>query len=267
MASLLRTSGTSNTSRLHRVSPYLVVVLALAVVGGLYTAFLAPKSDAQSGGRSDQSLAVKAGADLYLKGCSTCHGLNLEGGAGGPSLIGVGSASVVFQMESGRMPLANGGVQAPRKDSKYTPEQIDQIAAFVQSHGGGAELPQGSLTDGDLALGGELFRTNCASCHNFAGAGGALTYGKYAPALDESSARVIYSAMLSGPENMPRFGNGQLSEADKKAITYYVRHLTTAQAPGGNELGRFGPVSEGLLIWVVGIGALVGVTLWIGNRA
>ncbi|MCW2496770.1 c-type cytochrome [Jatrophihabitans sp.] len=268
MASLLRTSGTSGSSRLSRLSPYVVVALALAVVGGLYTAFLAPKSGAQTGGgNTDQSLTVKAGSDLYLKGCSTCHGLNLEGGAGGPSLIGVGSASVVFQVESGRMPLANGTVQAPRKDPKYTGEQIDQLAAFVQAHGGGAQLPQGNLTDGDLALGGELFRTNCASCHNFAGAGGALTYGKYAPALDDASARVIYAAMLSGPENMPRFGDGQLSESDKKAITNYVKHVTAAQAPGGNELGRVGPVSEGLLIWVAGIGSLVGVTLWIGNRS
>ena len=118
----------------------------------------------------------------------------------------MGEASVVFQVESGRMPLANGGVQAPRKDPKYNIAQVDQLAAFIQANGGGPQLPSGSLTDGDLADGGELFRTNCASCHNFAGAGGALTYGKYAPPLDEASARVIYSAMQAGPESMPRFG-------------------------------------------------------------
>jgi ubiquinol-cytochrome c reductase cytochrome c subunit len=244
------------------------VVFSLVVVGALYTLLFAPKTEAQKGQNvGDTSAQVKAGSQLYATGCSTCHGLNLEGGAGGPSLIGVGSASVIFQVESGRMPLAEAGVQAPRKDAKYTDEQVDQLAAYIQAHGGGPEIPEGSLTEGDLAQGGELFRTNCASCHNFAGAGGALTYGKYAPPLNDVSARVIYAAMQSGPENMPRFSDAQLSEADKKAITYYVRHITEASGTGGNKLGNFGPVSEGLLIWVAGIGALVGITLWIGNRA
>ena len=85
------------------LAPYVVVLLGLALVGGLYTAFLAPKSVAQD--TPAQSMAVKAGRDLYLQGCSTCHGLNLQGGAGGPTLIGVGASAVVFQVESGRMPL------------------------------------------------------------------------------------------------------------------------------------------------------------------
>lgn len=257
----------TSPSRLSRSSPYVVVLLALAVVGGLYTALLAPQGNAQDRSTGDQSLAVKAGRDLYLQGCSTCHGLNLQGGAGGPTLIGVGEAAVVFQVESGRMPLANGGVQAARKDLAYTVPEIDQLAAYVQANGGGPTLPSGSLTDGDLQQGGQLFRTNCASCHNFAGAGGALTYGKYAPTLEPASARVVYSAMQSGPESMPRFSDGQLSVADKKAITYYVRYITRAAQPGGDDLGKVGPVPEGLVIWIVGIGAVVLLTLWIGNRA
>ena len=268
----------TSPGRLARLSPYVVVLLALVLVGGLYTAFLAPRSAAveseapggktevtRSGG--DQSMAVKAGRDLYLQGCSTCHGLNLQGGAGGPTLIGVGEAAVVFQVESGRMPLAAGVVQAPRKKPQYSVAQVDQLAAFIQSNGGGPTLPEGSLTDGNLQEGGELFRTNCSSCHNFAGAGGALTYGKYAPTLEPASARVIYSAMQHGPESMPRFADGQLSVEEKKAITYYVRYITRAAQPGGNDLGRFGPVPEGIVIWLVGIGALVMTTLWIGNRA
>ncbi len=253
----------------RKLNQYVVVLVGLALLGGLYTA-LAPRTTAQEEpqqGSSDQSLAVKAGRDLYLQGCSTCHGLNLQGGAGGPSLIGVGEASVVFQVESGRMPLANGTVQAPRKDPKYTIAQVDQLAAYIQANGGGPTLPEGSLTDGDLQEGGELFRLNCASCHNFAGSGGALTYGKYAPELAPASARVIYSAMQSGPESMPRFGDGQLSVEEKKAITYYVRYITTATQPGGNDLGKYGPVPEGLVMWLAGIGGLVVMTLWIGNRA
>ncbi len=261
-------SASNPPGRVARLAPYLVVLLGLTLVGGLYTAVLAPTSSAQDAAKpSDQSMAVKAGRDLYLQGCSTCHGLNLQGGAGGPTLIGVGEAAVVFQVESGRMPLSAGVVQAPRKKPQYSVAQIDQLAAYIQANGGGPTLPSGSLTDGDLQLGGELFRTNCSSCHNFAGAGGALTYGKYAPPLEPSSARVIYSAMQSGPESMPRFSDGQLSVEEKKAITYYVRYITRAAQPGGSDLGKFGPVPEGLVIWLVGISALVVTTLWIGNRA
>lgn len=256
---------TGSVSR-RKISSYAVLLLALALVGGLYTA-LAPSSRAQESPTADQSLQVKAGRDLYLVGCSTCHGLNLQGGAGGPSLIGVGSASVVFQVESGRMPLAGAAVQAQRKDPKYSIAQVDQLAAYIQTQGGGPQLPTGSLTDGSLQEGGELFRLNCASCHNFAGSGGALSYGKYAPDLEPASARVIYAAMQSGPESMPRFSDGQLSVDEKKAITNYTRYVTSAAQPGGNDLGKAGPVPEGLVIWLVGIGALIAGTLWIGNRA
>jgi ubiquinol-cytochrome c reductase cytochrome c subunit len=257
----------SAPSRLQRLSGYTVILLALAFVGMLYTAFGAPKGRAEDAPTTEQSTAIKAGRELYLQGCSTCHGLGLQGGAGGPSLIGVGESAVVFQVESGRMPLYAGTIQAPRKKPKYSLKEIDQLAAFVGSHGGGPKLPSGSLTDGNLQEGGELFRTNCASCHNFAGSGGALTYGKYAPELTTASARVIYAAMQTGPENMPRFSDNQLTPEEKKAVTRYVEFITKSPQPGGSDLGRYGPVPEGMVIWLVGLAALVGVTLWIGARA
>ena len=256
----------SQPSRLQRLSGYTVILLALAMVGALYTAFGAPKGRADDS-TTQQSMAVKAGRELYLQGCSTCHGLGMQGGAGGPSLIGVGASAVVFQVESGRMPLYAGTMQAPRKKPKYTIGQIDQLAAYVAAHGGGPSLPAGKLDDGDLQLGGELFRTNCASCHNFAGSGGALTYGKYAPELKPASARVIYAAMQTGPENMPRFSDNSLTPDEKKAVTTYVKFITSAPQPGGSALGRYGPVPEGLVIWLFGLTALVGATLWIGARA
>jgi ubiquinol-cytochrome c reductase cytochrome c subunit len=254
------------TSTRSRLSGYAVVVLALALVGGLYTALAAPKSKAED--PVNQSIAVKEGRQLYLQGCSTCHGLNNQGGSGGPSLIGVGASAVVFQVESGRMPLARGAAQAERKPAKYDRTQIDQLAAYVQSLGGGPTLPSGKLDDGDLALGGDLFRTNCSSCHNFAGAGGALTRSKYAPALKPADARVIYAAMQSGPENMPRFSDNQLTPDEKRAIVRYVRYAThEAKDPGGAALGHYGPIPEGLTVFLVGIGVLIVITLWIGARA
>jgi ubiquinol-cytochrome c reductase cytochrome c subunit len=254
-------------SRLQRLSGYAVLLIALAVVGGLYTAFLAPQGRAQDDPTTQQSANIAKGRELYLQGCSTCHGLGLQGGAGGPSLIGVGESSVIFQVESGRMPLKYGTVEAQRKKPKYTIDQIDQLAAFVGSHGGGPTMPKTGLADGDLQQGGELFRTNCASCHNFAGKGGALSYGQYAPDLSDASARVIWGAMQSGPENMPRFSDNQLTPQEKKSITRYVEFITKSPQPGGAALGRYGPVPEGLVMWLVGITALVGVTLWIGARA
>lgn len=249
-----------------RLSSYAVVVLALVMVGGLYTAFGAPKPQASVA--ANQSIAVEEGRQLYLQGCSTCHGLNNQGGAGGPSLIGVGESSVIFQVGSGRMPLAAGAAQARRKSVKYDTTQIEQLAAYVQSIGGGPVLPEGRLDDGELAKGGDLFRTNCSSCHNFAGAGGALTRNKYAPALTKANAEVIYTAMQVGPESMPRFSDNQLSPDDKRAITRYVRYITKeSKDPGGAALGRYGPVPEGLLIFLGGIGLLIVVTLWIGARA
>ena len=254
------------TSTRSRFSGYAVLVLALALIGGIYTAFGAASTKAAGG--TNQSIAVEAGRQLYLQGCSTCHGLNNEGGAGGPSLVGVGASAVVFQVESGRMPLARGAAQAERKPVKYDRTQIDQLAAYVESNGGGPELPMGRLDDGDLALGGDLFRTNCSSCHNFAGAGGALTRAKYAPPLDKASARVIYAAMQTGPENMPRFSDNQLTPDEKKAITRYIRYTTQeSKNPGGAGLGRYGPVPEGLTIFLVGIGLCILCTLWIGVRA
>jgi len=253
--------------RKSRMSQYAVVLLALSVMGALYTAVAAPTNAQEEQETGAQSMQVREGRDLYLTGCSTCHGLNLAGGSGGPSLIGVGASSVIFQVESGRMPLNAGLQQAPRKQVRYTLEQIDALAAYIQSNGGGPTLPEGNLTDGDLQLGGSLFRTNCASCHNFAGSGGALSYGKYAPELAPASARVIYTAMQSGPESMPRYGDNQLTPEEKRAITRYVRYISEAEDPGGASLGRLGPISEGLVAWVVGITAMVGLTLWIGARS
>jgi ubiquinol-cytochrome c reductase cytochrome c subunit len=261
-----RTRTDRAASRRRRLSGYAVVVLALSVLGAFYAAVAAPQSVAQEE-PVNQSVQVQEGRELYLTGCSTCHGLDLQGGAGGPSLIGSGASAVVFQVESGRMPLHAGVQQAPRKQVKYSLAEIDSLAAYIQENGGGPTVPEGDLTDGDLALGGALFRTNCASCHNFAGSGGALTYGKYAPTLKPSSARVIYTAMQHGPESMPRYSDATLTPAEKRAIVRYVRYTTKADDVGGAGLGRYGPFSEGLVAWVVGITVLVGMTLWIGNRA
>ncbi len=257
--------------RRHPLAGVVVLVLGLVVIGGLYAAF-APTSRAQTDSASD----VEAGKKLFSVGCATCHGL---GGSGvrdetgqilGPSLVGVGAAAVDFQVGTGRMPMAAPGAQVPQKDVIYTDEQIRQLAAYVESIGGGPAIPGSDrydYTQGDPVNGGEIFRTNCAACHNFAGQGGALTYGKYAPNLMNVIPRHMYEAMITGPQSMPVFSDQVLTPENKRDIIAYLKTVEEEPNPGGLGVGRIGPVSEGLWAWLVGIGALVGVAVWIGAKS
>ncbi len=240
------------------------LLATLLVTGGLYAA-MAPGGAAED---STESSAVQAGRELYEQSCITCHGANLQGVTDrGPSLIGTGSASVFFQVSTGRMPLARQDAQSNRGPVTFTDDEIDQLMAYIQANGGGPTLPSGDLRDGDLAEGGELFRLNCASCHNFAGRGGALSSGKNAPNLELSSDLQIYAAMLTGPSNMPIFGDNQLTPEEKRAIINYVQTLDESADPGGFGIGRAGPVPEGVVIWLVGISLMLVGVFWIGSKA
>jgi ubiquinol-cytochrome c reductase cytochrome c subunit len=240
---------------------------ALVLTGVGYSA-LAPGASAADDTTGSSSSAVDAGRDLYTRSCITCHGSNLQGVQDrGPSLIGVGAAAVYFQVHTGRMPLVRQEAQAAERPPVFSETQIDQLMAYIQANGGGPTLPSGDLRAGDLAAGGELFRLNCAQCHNFVGEGGALSSGKRAPSLREASDLTIYTAMLSGPENMPVFGDNQLTPDEKRAIINYVQTIKASADPGGAGVGRVGPVAEGLVIWVVGVGALLFGIFWMGTKA
>ncbi len=240
------------------------LLLALVLTGAMYSVF----APAQAADDQTESAAEAAGRELYEDSCITCHGDNLDGVQGrGPSLIGVGEAAVYFQVHTGRMPLTRQEADAPDKPAVFSDEQIDQLMAYVQANGGGPTLPSGDLRDGDLAEGGELFRLNCASCHNFVGEGGALSSGKAAPSLKDANDLEIYTAMLTGPENMPVFGDNQLTPEEKRSIIAYVQTVNSQADPGGAGAGRMGPVAEGLVIWVVGIGVLMFGIFWMGSKA
>ena len=241
------------------------LLAALVLTGTLY-AVLAPAHAADDG--PSVSAAEAAGRELYETSCITCHGSNLEGVPDrGPSLIGVGEASVYFQVHTGRMPLVRQEADAHSKPAVFSDEEIDQLMAYVQANGGGPTLPSGDLRDGDLAAGGELFRLNCASCHNFVGEGGALSSGKAAPSLKNASDLELYTAMLTGPSNMPVFGDNQLTPEEKRSVINYVQTISGQLDPGGAGIGRTGPAAEGVVIWVVGIGALMFGIFWMGSKA
>ena len=260
----VRARARRRSKQRRRLANVAGLMTALVLTGALYSLF----SPAQAADESSESAAEAAGRELYERSCITCHGENLEGVPNrGPSLIGVGAAAVYFQVHTGRMPLVRQEAQAPDKPAVFSDEQIDQLMAYVQANGGGPTLPSGDLRDGDLTEGGELFRLNCASCHNFVGEGGALSSGKWAPSLRDATDLEIYTAMLSGPENMPVFGDNQLTPEEKRAVINYVQTIQGQADPGGAGIGRIGPVSEGLVIWVVGIGALLFGVYWIGTKA
>jgi ubiquinol-cytochrome c reductase cytochrome c subunit len=167
------------------------------------------------------------------------------------------------------MPLAAPSVQAARKPPVYNEEQTAALAAYVATLGPGPAIPtaeQLDFADADLAEGSELFRANCSQCHQAAGGGGALTEGKYAPTLMVATPQEIYEAMITGPQNMPVFADTTLTPEDKQGILAYIEFLKEKQDPGGAALGRFGPVTEGLFLWIGAMILLVAGAIWIGSR-
>lgn len=250
--------------RRGRFAPILLTAFALLLFGGLYAAF-AP-ANAQSG---DSEADIAKGEALFIANCATCHGPSASGTDLAPALVGVGAAAVHFQVTTGRMPMQMNGPQAPAKPPQFTDDEAMDLAAYVASLGPGPLIPSDEQVDpalGDAANGMLLFRTNCAMCHNAVGSGGALTEGKYAPSLADSSPTIIYEAMLTGPQSMPGFNDATLTSEEKRDIIAFLVEQREP-APGGFTLGSLGPVSEGVWVFVVGIGLLIGAAVWIGSRS
>jgi ubiquinol-cytochrome c reductase cytochrome c subunit len=264
-----------STKRRSPIAGLVVVLLGLLLTGGAF-ALLSPASAETE--QADQS-TVAQGRQLFLVGCSSCHGENGEGIVTkrgtqyGPPLAGVGAAAVDFQVGSGRMPMARPGAQAEKKEVVYSEKEIAALAAFVASLAPGPAVPEESAYDTEevenesIVRGGEFFRTNCTACHNFAAVGGALPGGKYAPSLQGVTNKHIYEALLTGPQQMPVFSDGVLKPSEKRDIIAYLNSVEEAPKYGGSNLGSYGPVSEGLFAWLVGIGACVGFAVWIASHS
>lgn len=260
--------------RRHPAAIILLLLLGLLVTGGAYSLF-APKEANASASAAD---TLEKGHTLFLANCATCHGTGAQGTQDGPSLIGVGAASVDFQVGTGRMPLTEPNVQAPQQTKlKFSDDEIAALAGYVASLAPGPGIPDEKYTtviepgtkenNQAIARGGEIFRVNCAMCHNFAGAGGALTRGKYAPPLTGVSPKHMYEAMETGPQSMPVFNDTNLDPKAKQEVISYIKALENQPHVGGASLGNLGPVSEGLFIWVFGLGILIGCAVWLGKKA
>jgi ubiquinol-cytochrome c reductase cytochrome c subunit len=239
------------------------LAVALLVVGASAAPAQIRPPATQPGGPAE----VDAGSQLYAVACTTCHGGQGEGVEDrGPTLIGVGAASADFYLSTGRMPLDRPRAQAERKRVAYSPVQIRQLVAFVASLGGGPAIPGVDPAQGDLADGNRLYANNCAPCHSSAAAGGALGHAVYAPALNRATPVQVAEAIRVGPGAMPVFGAETLDEAQVASVVRYVEYLRKPDDRGGFGLGHLGPIPEGFVAWVVGLGAMLMAVRWIGTK-
>ena len=255
-----------NARRRRPAAGYAALLLGLVVVALVYGSLTSQGGVTGASAATGTQQDIAAGKALFQATCSSCHGLDAQGTDQAPSLIGAGAAAVDFQMSTGRMPAKEVGAENERKPVTFTPRQIHDIAGYIASLGGGPPIPTAEQVDprlGDPAVGSQLFSANCAQCHGFAGAGGALTYGKDAPPLTEATPTQIYEAMLTGPEAMPVFGDGAISPQAKRDIIAYITQTRVEPNPGGFSLGRTGPITEGLVIFIGGMGFLVLISTWI----
>ncbi|MEN9713437.1 MAG: hypothetical protein RLZZ164_101 [Actinomycetota bacterium] len=245
-----------------------VIFMGLVLSGGTYAAANAVVNHSNTSQAATQS-QIDEGKKLFLANCASCHGKDGVGTSAAPTLIGVGGAAAEFQVDSGRMPAQASGPQMQVKPKQFTDEQVDALVAYVASLGTGPAVPTEEMiaANGDAVRGGELFRINCAMCHNAVGAGGALTEGKYAPVLSGVPNDHIYEAMLTGPQNMPVFNDQNLTPQDKKDIITYLKYLEANPSVGGYELAGLGPVAEGLFLWILGLGTIVAITVWLGAKS
>lgn len=229
------------------------------VVSGLPIFALAPLMTV---GAHAQAPAGPTGEAIFEESCASCHGSSGEGAESGPSLERAGAASADFQLRTGRMPLAEPGVQATRKDSPFTEDQIDELVDYVASLGDGPAIPEVDIEGREVAPGQELYAANCAPCHATTGTGGAVGPGALAPSLFRAEPVEVAEAMITGPGQMPVF---DLDDEQRHEIVAFVDYLQNQRDPGGTDIGGVGPVPEGYVAWLLGGLAIVMLCLFIGH--
>jgi ubiquinol-cytochrome c reductase cytochrome c subunit len=207
--------------------------------------------------------AVDEGQALYLQSCASCHGPAADGTARGPALTDVGLASWDFMLRTGRMPAAAPDETELSRQPPLNEEQIGSLLAFAATIvGSGPDIPTVVVDAATLPEGWETYIQNCAACHAATGAGDAVGAGFIAPSLLEADPRTVAEAVLIGPGAMPAF---PFLEDRLGALATYVDHLQRTPPRGGISLGGLGPVAEGFVAVVLGLGILVVITRWVAR--
>ena len=176
-----------------------------------------------------------------------------------------------FQVRTGRMPRSFRGDtdnNVPGVSRDYSNYQIRSLIAYTGGFVQGPSVPsRPDTSNADMAAGGELYRLNCSACHQMAGSGGALAYGTVGPSLTRSSPVEVLEAMRTGPGSMPVFPPSLLDDEQATQIAAYVDYLHAPDDQGGWNLWHLGPVPEGLIAWIFGVGGAVLICRWLGTRA
>jgi ubiquinol-cytochrome c reductase cytochrome c subunit len=208
---------------------------------------------------------VSSGRALFESSCASCHGMNAQGIRGrAPSLHGVGALAADFYLQTGRMPLPSPHAQPLRSSPAFPQSQIKALIAYVASFGGPpipvVHPPRGSLSEGQ-----RLFGLDCAGCHTIQGQGGIVT-GAIVPSLNQATPTQIAQAIRVGPYVMPRFGPGELSDAQIDSIARYIQSTQHPEDRGGWGIGRIGPIPEGMVAWLLAAAALLLIARLLGER-
>ena len=236
------------------------------VAAALLAGWLSSSSPARAQADQPSPGYLAPAPETYLRDCAFCHGNAGEGTPRGPDLRRVGAASADFYLTTGRMPI-DEGEKVERGPTQYSDAEIDELVRYLASLGGGPAIPEVDLSTADVPLGAELYTEHCAACHGSAGAGGALTSGFVAPSLEGITPVQIAEAIRVGPGTMPLFSYDTLDDEQLDAIVAYTDYLQEPDDAGGRNLGHIGPVTEGLVGWAIGLGALLALTRWIGTTA
>ncbi|MBV9412324.1 MAG: c-type cytochrome [Acidimicrobiia bacterium] len=210
---------------------------------------------------------------IFLADCATCHGADARGTNRGPTLVGVGRASVDYELTTGRMPITDPGVilgnpnqEIKRRDPFYPPATIAALEDYIATLTGPSGPPIPDMNpNANRAAGGELFRLQCAACHAWAGDGGALL-DREAPQLHDATRTQIGEAVRVGPGLMPAFGHAAMDDRQLDQLAEYVRYLAHPEDRGGNPLWHLGPFAEGFVAWILGMTTLLLMIRWIGER-
>jgi ubiquinol-cytochrome c reductase cytochrome c subunit len=242
------------------------VVVAVANVAGFPKANV---SAAQTPYRpTPEPTGDEDGRTTYLRDCAWCHASDATGTVNGPDISDAGPALVDFVLSTGRMPIAAPDQDMERKDPYYEPDQVEAIVRYVETIAATEPaIPQIDLEGADLGEGALLYEDNCAACHSTTGIGAALTSGRIAPSITESTALQVAEAVRTGPGTMPVFDDNVLDEEQLDALVRYAVYLSDPSDEGGLPLGRLGPVSEGAVAWIIGLGLMIVVIRWIGSRS
>lgn len=254
-------------TRWHVWSRSLLLLLPVLVAAGAVA--LSRPSAARASGAAAQPTPEpdrEMGARLYQRDCAYCHGADGRGTSRGQGLAEVGPAEAHYAITTGRMPIQQAGDERRRREVRYKPEEVDALILHMRQFlAPEPEIPEVNTEEGKLSEGGKVFLADCAGCHQWSGAGGALL-GREAPGLRDSTPTQIAEAVRAGPPGMPAYSEEVIDEEQLNSLVKYVLHLREPQDRGGDGLWHLGPFAEGLIGWVVGVGVLTLAVLWIGER-